>query len=155
MHVVMGIAMAGMLVADLRTLPADWWEVMFGLGAAWFASRMFTPSGHRPTGHLIECGAMLYMLFSVPHLAPHLAPGLAMPATQFSPLVLPLAVYLVGFAIWQTERLTVVAPARVPPARDPRAATDAEAPAFLAPRCAVLCNIAMALTMSCALLLML
>src|SRR5947208_2596098 len=39
-HVVMGVAMAGMLLSGLRTLPSTIWEVVFAAGAAWFGYRM-------------------------------------------------------------------------------------------------------------------
>lgn len=35
-HVVMGVAMAGMLVARLNPLPAPVWEAGFAVTAAWF-----------------------------------------------------------------------------------------------------------------------
>src|SRR2546430_1980223 len=39
-HVVMGVAMAGMLVSGLRSLPSAIWEVVFAAAAAWFGYRM-------------------------------------------------------------------------------------------------------------------
>src|SRR4029077_6691669 len=39
-HVIMGVAMAGMLVSGLRTLPSAIWEVVFAAGVAWFGYRM-------------------------------------------------------------------------------------------------------------------
>src|SRR5271167_4437658 len=39
-HLLMAIAMAGMLVASLQTLPNGAWEVIFGLMTAWFAYRV-------------------------------------------------------------------------------------------------------------------
>src|SRR5215469_1529035 len=39
-HVLMGLAMAGMLVARLRILPAATWGAVFAAGAAWFAWRL-------------------------------------------------------------------------------------------------------------------
>ena len=36
-HVVMGVAMAGMLVPRLSPLPDSTWEAVFGTAAAWFA----------------------------------------------------------------------------------------------------------------------
>ena len=35
-HLLMGIAMAGMLVASLTTLPNDVWDVIFAVMTAWF-----------------------------------------------------------------------------------------------------------------------
>ena len=42
-HLFMGIAMAGMLVSGLTTLPHGAWEVIFALLTVWFGSRV--PSG--------------------------------------------------------------------------------------------------------------
>ena len=39
MHVVMGIAMAGMFVPELAVLPDPLWAVLFATGAAWFGWR--------------------------------------------------------------------------------------------------------------------
>jgi hypothetical protein len=70
-HMLMGIAMAGMLAAGAKTLPADAWEAVFGLLTVWFAWRLLGDSkvsgfrslvsGHR-AAHLIHSAAMLYML---------------------------------------------------------------------------------------------
>ena len=76
-HALMGVAMAGMLVARLRILPAATWEVVFGAGAAWFAWQVLqsrrTPAASwrclHPAPHLVECAAMLYMFFVLPPLA--------------------------------------------------------------------------------------
>jgi hypothetical protein len=38
-HVLMGVAMAGMLVPRLRVFWIGGWEVIFGIGAVWFAGR--------------------------------------------------------------------------------------------------------------------
>src|SRR5690242_21355882 len=38
-HVVMGVAMAGMLLPRLSPVPATAWEAVFGAAAAWFAYR--------------------------------------------------------------------------------------------------------------------
>ncbi len=75
-HVVMGVAMAGMLVSGLRTLPAGMWEGVFAAGAAWFggqtlrARRKTTASSPwrclHATPHLVECAAMLYMFLLLP-----------------------------------------------------------------------------------------
>ena len=38
LHVLMGTAMAGMLVPQLALLPGHTWAVVFGTGAAWFGA---------------------------------------------------------------------------------------------------------------------
>ena len=180
MHVVMGVAMAGMLVAQLRTLPVAAWEVTFGFATAWFAWRLLssrlspgrlsrgrgrgagTPWRCRPTAHLVECAAMLYMFLVLPAVGPPAKvtasgmPTMTAAQARFSLLALAMIVYLVGFAARETDRLPALAPARLSAAVPPPSAVPPPAvPAFLAPRCAVLCKIAMAVTMSYALVLML
>jgi Domain of unknown function (DUF5134) len=133
-HVVMGVAMAGMLVSGLRTLPSAIWEVVFAAAAAWFGYRMFQarrgaqPSPWRsshPLPHLVECAAMVFMFLILPASA---AVGAAttgaatsgmsvtMTATEsrFSFLTLPLALYLLGYVVWLGDRVTLHAPVPVP-----------------------------------------
>ena len=69
-HLLMGIAMAGTLVAGLSTLPDAAWEVIFALMTAWFAWCLWretrghgiaaVASGHHAP-HLVHSAAMLYM----------------------------------------------------------------------------------------------
>src|SRR5271157_4656164 len=40
-HVLMGTAMAGMLVADLNALPTGVWEIVFSALAVWFVWRCY------------------------------------------------------------------------------------------------------------------
>jgi hypothetical protein len=158
MHVVMGVAMAGMLVARLRFVPPVAGAVVFAGGAAWFGWRILvggravagSPSNsHRPTAHLVECAAMCYMYLILP-AAPR--PGAGMSAvsvtqTRFALLALVAIVYLAGSAVRQIDRFPVVVISR--------ADGSSAAIPFLAPRCAALCKIAMAVTMSYTLILML
>jgi hypothetical protein len=69
-HLLMGIAMAGMLAAGLRTLPGAAWEVIFAVMTAWFAWRLWPEAKGRGVGalarghhapHLVHSAAMLYM----------------------------------------------------------------------------------------------
>jgi Domain of unknown function (DUF5134) len=69
-HLLMGIAMAGMLVASLTTLPNGVWDAVFAVLTAWFGWRVYRESrregvrvladGHRMP-HLVHSAAMLYM----------------------------------------------------------------------------------------------
>jgi hypothetical protein len=69
-HLLMCIAMAGMLTPSVKTLPPHAWEAIFGLLTAWFAWRLVGDtklnglrslvSGHR-AAHLFHCAAMVYM----------------------------------------------------------------------------------------------
>jgi opacity protein-like surface antigen len=73
-HLLMGIAMAGMLVADLATLPNGAWDVIFAVMTAWFGWRAYRESrgqgarvladGHRMP-HLVHSAAMLYMFVAL------------------------------------------------------------------------------------------
>jgi hypothetical protein len=126
-HVLMGVAMAGMLLPWLSPLPSTAWEVVFGTAAAWFAWQAArVRSGHPaggwrcpyPVPHLVECGAMLYMLLQVRGTQPA-GPdtGIAMPGMASSPasagsfpvLALILALFTLGYAAWTTDRLTSLA----------------------------------------------
>ena len=130
LHVVMGVAMAGMLVPGLSPLPGSVWEGVFGVAAAWFAgqaarARRGSAVGgwrcHYPVPHLVECGAMLYMLLAVPG-ARHGRPRTGMPmsamstssgaAGSFPALALVLALFMLGYIVWTTDRLTSRARAR-------------------------------------------
>ena len=72
-HVLMGVAMAGMLVPELNSLPRVGWVVIFSLSAAWFGGQILIawrgahpgqpdPRHHLP--HLLASAAMLYMLLA-------------------------------------------------------------------------------------------
>jgi len=74
-HLLMGIAMAGTLVASLSTLPSVAWEIIFATLTVWFAYRVVREyrSGrglrallaehHAP--HLLHSAAMLYMFLAL------------------------------------------------------------------------------------------
>jgi len=141
-HLLMAIAMAGMLVPGLRTLPDGVWEVVFALMTAWFAYRVAQDAqvsgaralaGGRCAPHLIHAGAMLYMFAAVSAPAGH-GPGRmgGMPGGGMSGmgtlelpfLALLFALVLVGYTIWDLDQLSgpgtsghySVAAARVTPA---------------------------------------
>ena len=174
-HVVMGVAMAGMLVSGLRTLPSAIWEVVFAVAAVWFGYRMLQarrgaqPSPWRsshPLPHLVECAAMVFMFLILPASAAveGTARGMTMTATEsrFSFLTLPLAVYLFGYVVWLGDRVTLhaPAPALAVPTGDTRPAIGsgpgfAATQSYLAPRCAAICKITMGITMGYMLILML
>jgi cytochrome b561 len=123
-HVLMGVAMAGMLVPRLRVFWVGGWEVIFGIGAAWFAwlaVREFR--GQRTAGgqpghhlqHMLACVAMLYMFLAVTTTAKAASGGTAMSGmtagtAHFPTLALVLALALFGYVIWTTDRLSSLAP---------------------------------------------
>ena len=130
LHAVMGAAMAGMLVPRLSVLPNGAWAAVFGVAAAWFGwctvrTRRFaaaaSPPSRHPVPHLIECVAMLYMLLPVHGPRPiHGRAGMAMagmggsagPAGSFPVLAVVLALFMLGYIVWTTDRLTSLARAR-------------------------------------------
>jgi hypothetical protein len=176
-HVVMGVAMAGMLVSGLRTLPSAIWEVVFAAGTAWFGYRMLQarrgaqPSPWRsshPLPHLVECAAMVFMFLILPASAAITATsgGMSMTMTatesRFSFLTLPLALFLFGYVVWLGDRVTLHVPALALAAStgDTRPAIGsgpgfAATQSYLAPRCAAICKITMGMTMGYMLILML
>jgi hypothetical protein len=138
-HVIMGVAMAGMLVSGLRTLPSAIWEVVFAAAAVWFGYRMLQArrgaqsspwrSSH-PLPHLVECAAMVFMFLILPAAAGAATSSTSMTMTatesRFSFLTLPLAVYLFGYVVWLGDRVTLHAPgpalalATAPASAEPR-----------------------------------
>jgi hypothetical protein len=146
LHAVMGTAMAGMLAPRLNVLPHSAWAALFGIAAAWFgwhairASRPGASGGSRcryPVPHLIECTAMIYML--LPVHSPRAAPGqaaAAMPgmggsaslAGSFPALAVVLALFMLGYIVWTTDRLTALARAKATTA-DPGRKPDQRPPA--------------------------
>ena len=194
MHTGMGVAMAGMLVNWLNPLPDRLWAGMFAVGAAWFGWRAWSgrrvrarapgrsrPAHRHPVPHLVMCGAMVYMLLAVHAGKPGPAPGLAMggpaAAGRFPLLALVLAVFMVGYVMWQADRLpaaaravtlaggTIPAPqAGTAPREAPASHVNGVAtpdlaaipgPGALPPRLTVCCQIATGVTMGYMLILML
>jgi Domain of unknown function (DUF5134) len=149
-HVLMGVAMAGMLAPAGLPLPgavqpggtiwASTWGLVFAAATAWFAGRIalsYRATGRlRPVGshhlpHLIMSGTMVYMLATVAR--PAGLPGSGMtgaagPTVHFPLLALILAQFMVGYVMWTADRLPALARVR---AWRPAPATLA--PATLAP----------------------
>jgi len=146
LHAVMGAAMAGMLVPGLSVLPDGVWMVIFGIAAAWFGWRAVRARGFAaavgspfrlPVPHLIECVAMLYMLLPVHNPQPaHGQAGVAMggmgapagPGGSFLVLAVVLALFMLGYIVWTTDRLASLARARTA-AAGPRRNRDRQPPA--------------------------
>jgi len=105
------------------------WVVIFAIAAAWFGWRAVRTRGFAAAGplsrfpvpHLIESVAMLYMLLPVhgPHPA-HGQAGVAMggmgapagPGGSFLVLAVVLALFMLGYIVWTTDRLASLARAR-------------------------------------------
>jgi hypothetical protein len=124
-HVVMGVAMAGMLVAGLRFAPAGLWEAVFAAAAGWFGWRTVrvrrgAPLSQwrcpQPVPHLVECGAMLYMYLAVPVVAVAAkgaaggTGGMSATGSRFSVLALVLALFMFGYVACVGDRLTARPP---------------------------------------------
>ncbi len=124
-HILMGTAMAGMLVSDLNPLPVGAWEIVFSVLAGWFVWRCYQFVTDRSTGftydqnvhrlsrrliHLVMSLAMLYMyLAAVPSTTASggsMAMGVATGGTtNFVFLPLTFIVSLFASAIWELDRI--------------------------------------------------
>lgn len=124
-HMLMGVAMAGMLVPRLNLFWDSGWEMIFGAAVAWFGwqtvrgYRSQLAAGRRWVAHhmqhLVACGAMLYMFLAVSAVkAGSSGSGMSMggsgSATRFPTLALVFALALVGYVIWTADRFTSLAP---------------------------------------------
>jgi hypothetical protein len=193
LHAVMGVAMAGMLVPWLHLAPDSLWVAVFGIGAVWFGWHALPARGpasprlsrcRYPAPHLVECAAMIYML--LPGQRPPGGPGMAMPGMGaasgsqqgFPALAVILALFMLGYIVWTTDRLTsrtaqpttttagpgstrdhrlltAAAGSRANDAASTLGPDDQAGTPALAPRLAACTKIAMSLTMGYMLLLML
>ena len=140
-HLLMAIAMAGMLASSLHTLPDGVWEVIFGVLTAWFAYRVARDarvSGFRALAgghcapHLIHAAAMLYMFAALTPAAAHSSGGLggmggaagAMGTLEYPVLAFAFTLLLAGYTVWDLDQISgpgvsghySLAPARVAPA---------------------------------------
>jgi hypothetical protein len=120
-HVLMGIAMAGMLVAALTTLP-DWaWTAVFAVTSLWFGWRVLAGRRRRDARelandhyvpHFIHSVAMVYMFLAVQSPAAA-RDGSAMSGmgggsgamVRLPTLALVLVLVLLGYAVWDLDRL--------------------------------------------------
>ncbi|HEY2287929.1 MAG TPA: DUF5134 domain-containing protein [Streptosporangiaceae bacterium] len=172
-HVVMGVAMAGMLTPGLSFAPRPLWLTVFAAGGAWFGwqflrTRSGQAAGRRrcphPLPHLIECAAMVFM-FALPATVAAATAGGGMgtaltgAAAGFSPLTLLLAVFMVGYVMWLGNNLSALttAPAggTTGTTTTGTATTGTVTTGYLAPRCAACCKIAMGVTMGYMLIMLL
>jgi Domain of unknown function (DUF5134) len=157
-HVLMGVAMAGMFVPGLSILPVAVWETVFAAGGLWFGwrvgqARRGSRAGHSglarnrglarygglarywglvscycryPVPHLVDCVAMMYMLWAVAGLRSVSAPASggamagAMSGVRLPVLGLGLALCICAYVVWLADRApllaSVPAPAGGPPA---------------------------------------
>ena len=120
-HLLMGIAMAGTLVASLSTLPNAAWEVIFAVMTAWFAWCLWqetrghgitaVASGHHAP-HLVHSAAMLYMFAALAGPAPGGGSGMAgmagspggMHSLHAPTLALVFALLLIAYTVRDLDR---------------------------------------------------
>ena len=172
-HVLMGVAMAGMLEPGVIAIPDSLWRGVFAAGAGWFGWQAIRAPRRRslgwarcgdPVPHAVECGAMLYML--LPSRQASTGTGMTMPAMGGSgigvnpALTVALAVFMLGYVLRTADQLTTGPRGRARPA----AASDGPGGASheahlattpLAPRVAGSFKIAMSIAMGYMLLTML
>jgi Domain of unknown function (DUF5134) len=124
-HLLMGVAMAGMLVASLTTLPNDAWDVIFAVMTGWFGWRVYRESrgegarvladGHHMP-HLVHSAAMLYMFvaLSTPAAAGSGAgmggmgggSGMVMQTLSVPVVAFIFAFWLSGYVVLDLDRLS-------------------------------------------------
>lgn len=121
-HLLMAVAMAGMLTAGLTTMPDAAWEVIFGLMTAWFARRAWRDArangaralaGGHCAPHLVHSAAMLYMLLALAAPAGGQgmggtggAPGPAMQTLEYPTMAFAFALALVGHSVWDLDQFS-------------------------------------------------
>ncbi len=119
-HLLMAIAMAGMLVASLQTLPNGAWAIIFAVMTAWFGYRVIRDAqvsgvralaGGHCAPHLIHAGAMVYMFTAFTATAAHGSGGMGGGMSGMGTLQLPLLAYvfallLIGYSIWDLDQLS-------------------------------------------------
>jgi hypothetical protein len=120
-HLLMAIAMAGMLVSRLTTLPDTAWEVIFGVMTAWFAYRVVRDAradgvralaGGHCAPHLVHSASMLYMFLALvaPAGAGRGMSGMGgssgMPSLDVPTLGFVFALVLAGYTIWDLDQIS-------------------------------------------------
>lgn len=118
-HLLMGIAMAGMLTSRLTTLPGGAWEAIFGGLIAWFAFRVTLDArvsgvralaGGHCAPHLVHSAAMLYMFLALgpgPSAAGMDGMSGAGAMTLSHPtLAFAFTLALIGYTVWDLDQLS-------------------------------------------------
>jgi Domain of unknown function (DUF5134) len=119
-HLLMAIAMAGMLTSSLRTLPNAAWAVIFAVMTAWFGYRVVSDAqvsgvralaGGHCAPHLVHAAAMLYMFVALTPPAVHGSGGMGSGMSSMGTLELPFlaflfALTLIGYSIWDLDQLS-------------------------------------------------
>jgi Domain of unknown function (DUF5134) len=121
-HLLMGIAMAGMLASSLTTLSNSAWVVIFAALTAWFAGRVVVDArangaralaGGHCAPHLVHSGAMVYMFAALAAPAASGGSGMSgmggasgMQSLQYPTLAFVFALILIGYSTWDLDQLS-------------------------------------------------
>jgi hypothetical protein len=120
-HLLMGIAMAGMLASSLTTLPNGGWEAIFALLIVWFGYRVVRDersngvralAGGHCAPHLVHSAAMLYMFLALAAPASGgsgmggMGGGSGMQSLKYPTLAFAFALILIGYTIWDIDQLS-------------------------------------------------
>ncbi len=129
LHVIMGVAMAGMLEPRLSPLPATIWQAVFAAAAAWFTWQAVRARSRRrparlvcahPAPHAVECAAMIYMLLPARQATHAAMPGMNDTNALANPaLGLILALFMLGYILWAADQLASWSRGRPHSARQP------------------------------------
>lgn len=121
-HLLMGIAMAGMLASSLTTLPDDAWAAVFGVLTGWFGYRVvrdYQASGTRALAaghcapHLAHSASMVYIFLAITAPAAGGGTGMggmggmsAMSTLHVPTLAFVFALILIGYTVWDLDQLS-------------------------------------------------
>ncbi len=119
-HLLMAIAMAGMLAPSLRTFPSAVWDVIFGVLIAVFGLRVVRDArvngvralaGGHCAPHLVHSASMLYMFLAIGPVAG--MAGMAgmsdmsgMEMLRYPTLAFAFTLILIGYGIWDLDQLS-------------------------------------------------
>jgi hypothetical protein len=157
-HLLMGVAMAGMFQPRLSPVPGTAWLPVFAVAGAWFTGQTIRARTHpparlrcaHPAPHAVESAVMLFMLWPASqagHGSPAM-PGMNAGATAGANpvLALVLILFILGYILWTTDRITAKTRAGI---------SLASHDVALAPRLAACYKIAMSVGMGYMLITML
>ena len=125
-HLLMGVAMAGMLASGLVTLSNTAWAAVFAVLTAWFAVRVVRDArangvralaaGHCAP-HLVHSAAMLYMFLAITTSGGSGMAGMggsgsgSMQMLRYPTLAFAFAIVLIGYTAWDLDQLPGFGPA--------------------------------------------
>lgn len=117
-HLLMAVAMAGMLASGLRTLPDGAWETVFAVATAWFAWRVVRDArahgiralaGGHCAPHLVHAAAMIYMFAALPAGTATVGAGMSgmgAPSLADPTLAFVFALILSAYCVWDIDQLS-------------------------------------------------